>query len=116
MLKSVDKNQFKYSSKKIKVFDLDITNKKMVNNFQEKPDGDESWINGGFFVLEPQIFDYLEDSVSCVFESSPLEKLASKSALAAFRHEGFWQCMDTLRDLRLLRTLWEQETPPWKVW
>ena len=87
-----------------------------VSRFAEKSQASEGWINGGFFVLEPQIFDYLEDSVSCVFESSPLEKLASKSALAAFRHEGFWQCMDTLRDLRLLRTLWEQETPPWKVW
>lgn len=85
-----------------------------VNNFQEKPAGDGSWINGGFFVLEPGVFDYIEgDWVP--WEGQPLQTLASEGQLMAYQHTGFWQAMDTLRDKNHLEDLW-RTTPPWKVW
>lgn len=83
--------------------------------FDEKPQIGEGWINGGFFVLEPGVVDRIGDD-DTVFEREPLERLASEHQLAAYRHRGFWQCMDTLRDVRLLQTLWESGTAPWKVW
>jgi glucose-1-phosphate cytidylyltransferase len=86
-----------------------------VVEFLEKPQIGEGWINGGFFVLEPQVLDYIEGDES-IFERAPLERLARDGQLVAHRHEGFWQCMDTLRDLRLLQELWESGNPPWKVW
>jgi glucose-1-phosphate cytidylyltransferase len=86
-----------------------------VTHFDEKPQIGEGWINGGFFVLEPAVLDYLEGDES-VFERDPLERLAADGQLVAHRHDGFWHCMDTLRDLRLLETLWETADAPWKVW
>ncbi|PKQ20013.1 MAG: glucose-1-phosphate cytidylyltransferase [Actinobacteria bacterium HGW-Actinobacteria-6] len=86
-----------------------------VDRFQEKPEGDGGWINGGFFVLEPSVIDLIQGD-STVFENEPLETLASTGQLSAFRHSGFWQPMDTLRDKNTLDTLWRSKTAPWKVW
>ncbi|MGH2375264.1 MAG: glucose-1-phosphate cytidylyltransferase [bacterium] len=86
-----------------------------VAEFAEKPQIGEGWINGGFMVFEPAIFEYLEGDDSSL-ESDALERLAADRQLVAYRHEGFWQCMDTLRDKRLLERLWEQGQAPWKVW
>jgi glucose-1-phosphate cytidylyltransferase len=86
-----------------------------VTAFTEKPEIGEGWINGGFFVLEPEVLDYLhgpDDSL----EHDVLSRLAQQDQLRAFRHSGFWQCVDTLRDLRRLQGLWSSESPPWKVW
>jgi len=87
----------------------------LVESFAEKPQMGEGWINGGFFILEPGVFDYL-DSDETSFEKEPLERLARDGQLAAYRHPGFWQCMDTLRDVSYLNDLWAQESPPWKTW
>lgn len=87
----------------------------MVTEFTEKPQIGEGWINGGFLVFEPEIFNYL-DGDETVLESGALERLAADKQLAAFRHGGFWQCMDTLRDKHLLDVLWEQNKAPWKLW
>ena len=84
----------------------------LVAEFSEKPQIGEGWINGGFFVLEPQVLDYIEGD-DTLFERGPLERLASDDQLVAYRHEGFWQCMDTLRDVRLLNTLCDGKLPPW---
>jgi glucose-1-phosphate cytidylyltransferase len=86
-----------------------------VLTFDEKPQIGEGWINGGFFVLEPQIFDYLEGDET-IFEKSPLEKLAKDGQLMAYKHEGFWQCMDTVRELQLLERLWSSGEAPWRTW
>lgn len=83
--------------------------------FTEKPQAGEGWINGGFLVLEPDIFDYLSGD-EAVLEMNGLEKLADDGRLSAYRHEGFWQCMDTLRDVHLLESLWKSGKAPWKVW
>jgi glucose-1-phosphate cytidylyltransferase len=91
------------------VFDGDL-----VAQFTEKPQIGEGWINGGFFVVEPAIFEYLDGDATS-FEAHALERLAADGQLAAYRHEGFWQCMDTLRDKRLLETLWQQGRAPWSV-
>ena len=86
----------------------------VVRSFQEKPAGDGAWINGGFFVLEPTVFDYIEgDHMS--WESQPLQQLASEGQLMAYQHGGFWQAMDTLRDKHHLEDLWNG-SPPWKLW
>ena len=90
------------------VFDGDL-----VAEFTEKPQIGEGWINGGFFVVEPEVFDYIPAD-STIWESEVLERLAAERQLAAYRHEGFWQCMDTLRDVRLLRSLWESGSAPWQ--
>jgi glucose-1-phosphate cytidylyltransferase len=87
----------------------------LVSEFVEKPQIGEGWINGGFMVFEPAFFDYVKDDNSSL-EVDALERLAAEKQLAAYRHEGFWQCMDTLRDKRLLESLWQQGTAPWKVW
>lgn len=92
-----------------------IFNGDIVSEFTEKPQIGEGWINGGFFVFEPRLFDYLHDDDTSL-ESDALEKLAADGQLAAYRHQGFWQCMDTLRDKRFLETLWQQKQAPWKVW
>ena len=85
-----------------------------IRSFREKPEGDGAWINGGFFVLEPQVLDYI-DGDSTVWEREPMERLARDGLLAAYRHTGFWQPMDTLRDRMYLEQVWES-APPWKVW
>lgn len=87
----------------------------LVTSFREKPAGDGSWINGGFFVLEPQVFDYLEGDFT-VWEKKPLEKMASENQLAIFKHQGFWQPLDTLRDKNYLEELWSSGKAPWKSW
>ncbi len=86
-----------------------------VIEFTEKPQTGEGWINGGFFVFEPAVFDYLHGD-DTVLEADPLENLAKDGQLMAYKHEGFWQCMDTLRDKKLLEELWESGNAPWKVW
>ena len=86
-----------------------------VARFTEKPQAGEGWINGGYMVCEPRVFDYLDGDASSL-EIMGLERLADEGQLAAYRHDGFWQCMDTLRDKRQLEALWEQDTAPWKVW
>lgn len=87
-----------------------------INSFTEKPEGgDTPWINGGFFVLEPSVFDHLYGD-DTIWERIPLERLAADGQLAAYRHEGFWQPMDTLRDRTLLEELWQSGKAPWKVW
>ena len=86
-----------------------------VKKFQEKPEGDGSWINGGFFVLEPSVIDLIADDTT-VWERTPLESLASKKQLSVYRHGGFWQPMDTLRDKMHLEELWASGKAPWKLW
>jgi glucose-1-phosphate cytidylyltransferase len=86
-----------------------------VTAFAEKPQLGEGWINGAFFVLEPAVFDYIEGDTT-LFEAEPLENLAREGQLMAFKHEGFWQCMDTLRDKVLLNSLWDSGAAPWKTW
>jgi glucose-1-phosphate cytidylyltransferase len=87
----------------------------LVARFTEKPQAGEGWINGGFMVCEPGIFDYIVDDQTSL-EVFSLEHLAADGQLAAFRHEGFWQCMDTLRDKRYLEGLWQAGKAPWKIW
>ncbi|HSM44902.1 MAG TPA: glucose-1-phosphate cytidylyltransferase [Acidimicrobiia bacterium] len=86
-----------------------------VDSFMEKPKGDGAWINGGFFVLEPSVIDRI-DGDATVWEQEPMRSLAHDGQLSAYRHEGFWQPMDTLRDKVLLESLWDSGEPPWKVW
>ena len=87
----------------------------LVRQFQEKPDGDNAWINGGFFVLEPSVCDLIDDD-ACVFEADVLPDLAARGELSAFRHSGFWQPMDTLRERNRLEALWDEGQTPWKLW
>jgi len=87
----------------------------LVSRFAEKPQIGEGWINGGFFVLEPEAVDYIEAD-STLWEGEPMERLARAGQLVAYRHEGYWQCMDTLRDVRNLEALWQAGKAPWKVW
>jgi glucose-1-phosphate cytidylyltransferase len=89
--------------------------KDLVVGFREKPRGDGAWINGGFFVLEPAVFDYIEGDETA-WEREPLERLAREGQLAAYRHDGFWQPVDTLRDKNQLEDLWQSGQAPWKVW
>lgn len=88
----------------------------LIRKFAEKPKGDGSWINGGFFVCEPKIFEYITEGDLTILERAPLEKLASDRQLVAFKHEGFWKPMDTLRDKVQLEQLWDSKKAPWKVW
>jgi glucose-1-phosphate cytidylyltransferase len=74
------------------------------------------WINGGFFVFEPRVFDYLTDGDTTIFEKAPLENMAKDGQLYAYKHKGFWKCMDTLRDKIHLNKLWDENQTPWKVW
>jgi glucose-1-phosphate cytidylyltransferase len=86
-----------------------------ISSFKEKPHGGTGWINGGFFVLEPGAMEYLADD-STVWEREPMETLAREGKLSAYRHRGFWQNMDTLRDKMYLEELWASDKPPWKIW
>lgn len=87
-----------------------------VHGFREKGKEDGGWINAGFMVMEPEVFGYLSEEENCVLERAPLERLARDGRLNAYRHEGFWQCMDTQRDRSLLESLWSNGGAPWKVW
>jgi len=88
-----------------------------VSVFKEKPKGDGSWINGGFFVLEPQVFKYLQgDMNEVMWEDTPLENLAKDGQLSAYKHKGYWRCMDALRDKTVLEEAWKSGVAPWKLW
>ena len=87
-----------------------------VSEFHEKHTSESSWINGGFFVFEPEVFDYLQDGDMTILERAPLETLSKEQKLTAFKHNGFWFPMDTLRDKRYLENLWNTKKAPWKVW
>lgn len=95
-------------------FDADETG--LVSRFLEKPRGDGSWINGGFFVCEPSVFDYLSKGDTTVFEQDPLQGLARDGQLYTYRHNGFWKCMDTLRDKQDLNQMWQSGSAKWKTW
>jgi glucose-1-phosphate cytidylyltransferase len=86
-----------------------------VREFVEKPAGDGGWINGGFFVLSPQVLDYIDDRQTS-WEATSLSRIAADDKLMAYKHVGFWQPMDTLRDMRMLETMWQDNRAPWKVW
>ncbi|HWK05331.1 MAG TPA: glucose-1-phosphate cytidylyltransferase [Puia sp.] len=89
----------------------------IVNNFKEKPKGDGNWINGGFFVLRPEIFKYLDGNVDdTMWEDSPLENLSHDGQLMAYKHLGFWKCMDAMRDKLELEALWQKNQAKWKIW
>jgi len=95
---------------------LDIDDNDMVRTFQEKPKNENVWINGGFFIIEPKVFDYLHDDADDVmWERQPLEDICEKRQLAVYKHYGFWKCMDTMRDKIELNDLWEND-PKWKNW
>lgn len=86
-----------------------------ITSFKEKPKGDDAWINGGFFVCQPEVLDYVKDD-STIFEREPLENLANEGHLYTYRHNGFWKCMDTLRDKQKLNDLWDANQALWKTW
>lgn len=95
---------------------LDIGSNNRVNSFLEKPRGEASWINAGFFVLKPAVFEYITRGDATTWEQEPLENLARDGQLGAYRHTGFWKCMDTPREKVELEDLWDSRKPPWKVW
>lgn len=95
---------------------LVIKEDNVITSFMEKPKGEESWINGGFFVCQPEVFDYIKEGDQTIFERSPLESLAKDGQLNAYKHHGFWQPMDMLRDKIELTKLWESGQAPWAVW
>ena len=94
---------------------LDIGEDNTIHSFREKEDSDGSLINGGFMVMNPEIFGYLKDDTT-VFEKEPMQQLAQAGELMSFRHSGFWQCMDTQREMQKLEGLWQSGNAPWKVW
>jgi glucose-1-phosphate cytidylyltransferase len=93
---------------------LDVTGDR-IERYEEKPKGDGGWVNGGFFVLSPEVGRYIEDDAT-VWEREPLEQLAREGQLAAYKHEGFWHAVDTLRDKQMLQEHWDSGSPPWRVW
>ncbi|MCD4698875.1 MAG: glucose-1-phosphate cytidylyltransferase [Bacteroidales bacterium] len=95
---------------------LDLQEDDRISQFKEKPKGDGSWINGGFFICESKVFDYITQGDQSIFERAPLENLAKTSELFAYKHHGFWIPMDTMRDKELLVKLWENNKAPWKIW
>jgi len=94
---------------------LEIADENLVTSFREKPKGDGAWINGGYFVCQPEVLSYIEND-SIVFEQEPLEKLAGEKQLVTYRYNGFWKCMDTLRDKNQLNEMWNSGTAKWKTW
>jgi glucose-1-phosphate cytidylyltransferase len=86
-----------------------------VRQFDEKPQTSEGWINGAFFVLEREVFDYIDGDMT-MWEHEPMRRLAADGQLMAYKHESFWQCMDTLREKHILQSLWESGEAPWKTW
>jgi glucose-1-phosphate cytidylyltransferase len=95
---------------------LDISENSDVLSFTEKPKSEGGWINGGFFVCEPKMLDYLSSDEGCFLEREPLQRLAKDGELAAYKHYDFWQCMDTLRDNQKLNQMWKEGRARWKVW
>jgi glucose-1-phosphate cytidylyltransferase len=96
------------------VFSLEEGDTRIIH-FREKPKGDGAWINGGYFVLEPKVIDYIKDDAT-IWEQEPLKRLAQQGQLSAYKHEDFWFAMDTLRDKNMLEGYWKSNNPPWKVW
>ena len=94
---------------------LELDDRDQVVGFEEKPASPDGWINGGFFALEPAVFDYI-DADSTAWEGEPMQSLAKEGQLGAYRHEGFWQAMDTLRDRNQLDDLWATGSAPWQIW
>ena len=92
--------------------ELQVDEDDCVRSFKEKPQVNQGWINGGFFVLSPKVFDYIENDLT-TFEAEPLERLAAEGQLKTYRHEGFWQCMDTVRDRDMLNKMWDEGNAPW---
>jgi glucose-1-phosphate cytidylyltransferase len=95
---------------------LDISKDNQVLEFKEKPKGDGSWINAGFFVCEPKVFDYIMEDDATVFEQAPLMNLAKDGEVFTYKHDGFWMPMDTLRDKNKLNEMWQTNNAPWKIW
>ena len=95
---------------------IEITDNGKVKSFKEKPDGDGAWINGGFFVMEPEVFDFLTDNDETILERKPLELLVEAEQLHAYKHTGFWRAMDTLKDKNDLTSLWMSGKAPWALW
>lgn len=95
---------------------LNLDKHNNILSFKEKPQGDGAWINGGFFVCEPDIFNYLKNDINCIFEKEPLENLANDNELNAYKHSGFWRPMDTLRDKKELTEMWMTGKAPWAIW
>ncbi len=96
---------------------VEIMNDGTVDHFKEKPKGDDKWINGGFFVLKPDVFNYLQEDMNDVmWEDSPMQQLANDQQLKAYQHHGFWKCMDEMRDKIELETLWQNKEAQWKIW
>jgi len=94
---------------------LDIDEKNVVSDFHEKPDGDGGYINGGFFVLSPEVINYIDGDMT-IWEKDPMKRLSKEKQLNAFKHSGFWRPMDTLRDKNFLKNLWDSKKAPWKTW
>lgn len=103
-----------YSDQSKGVLNIDVDNS--VHSFREKSLQDSVPINAGYMVLEPGVFDYLEEGDACIFEQTPLRRLAEDGELMSYQHHGFWQCMDTLREKQILESLWASGRAPWKVW
>jgi glucose-1-phosphate cytidylyltransferase len=95
---------------------LEMAEDDAIASFFEKPQGDGSWVNGGYFVFQPEVFDYIADGDATVFEREPLENLAKAGQLQSYKHTGFWKPMDTLREKLELQRLWDTGHAPWKVW
>jgi glucose-1-phosphate cytidylyltransferase len=94
---------------------LNLSDSSEVKSFMEKPKGDGAWINGGFFVCQPEVFNYIKDDTT-IFEREPMENIASENQMMAFKHAGFWRPMDTLRDKNELNQYWERGEAKWKLW
>lgn len=95
---------------------LNILEDSTVHSFTEKPRGDGAWINGGFFVCEPEIFDHIKDGDKTVWEQAPMEQIANSGQMCAYKHSGFWRPMDTLKDMHDLNNMWNTNSAPWKMW
>lgn len=95
---------------------LEIGDNHQVKSFMEKPQGDGAWINGGYMVCQPEVFDYIPEGDDVIFERTPMESLASANQMQMYEHTGFWKPMDTLRDKEELNQLWENGSAPWKIW
>ncbi|MGD9731216.1 MAG: glucose-1-phosphate cytidylyltransferase [Desulfamplus sp.] len=95
---------------------MDIQNDSRVSHFMEKPKGDSGWVNAGFFVCQPKVFDYIKEGDQTVFEGNPIEQLTLDGELFAYKHNGFWKCMDTMRDKNQLNEMWKNNQAKWKIW
>jgi glucose-1-phosphate cytidylyltransferase len=95
---------------------LDLAEDGLVQSFLEKPKGDGAWINGGYMVCEPEIFNYIEDNDSAIFEQEPMQKMAFNHQISAYKHYGFWRPMDTLKDKQDLNKMWNENNALWKIW